>query len=188
MSNFAPADININQNNMKKFATTLFVVVSFLIFSAGCTKAQTNSKLGYIDSNELLEMMPEKDSIQTVIESYGTMLQNQLQAMFQEYQSKLQDYQANAATMSTIIKQTKEKELADLETRIQDFQQQADQDLQNKQMELVQPLIDKARKAIEEVARENNYTYIFDAGTGGLLFFEKGDNILPLVKQKLGLK
>ena len=81
MSNFAPADININQNNMKKFATPLFVVVSFLIFSAGCTKAQTNSKLGYIDSNELLEMMPEKDSIQTVIESYGTMLQNQLQAM-----------------------------------------------------------------------------------------------------------
>lgn len=187
MSKFAAPETKLNQNNMKKLLASLFVAASFFILSTGCTTAQTNSKLGYIDSNELLEMMPGKDSIQITLENYGKTLQNQLQTMYQEYQSKLQDYQANVNTMSTIIKQTKEKELADLETRIQDFQQQADQDLQNKQAELVQPLIDKARKAIEEVARENNYTYIFDAGAGSLLFFEKGDNIMPLVKTKLGL-
>jgi len=90
--------------------------------------------------------------------------------------------------MSDIIRQTKEKELADLETRIQTFQQQADTDLQEKQVELLQPILDKAKNAITAVAKENGYTYIFDVGTGAFLFYEKGDNVLPLVKVKLGLQ
>lgn len=170
---------------MKKLARSLFVITLALISMAGMS--QTNAKFGYIDSNELLDLMPGKDSIQKALETYGKTLQNQLQTMYQEYQNKLADYQANVNTMSTIIKQTKEKELGDLETRIQDFQSQADTDLQNKQVELLQPMIDKARKAIEAVGREHGYTYIFDAGVGTLLYYEKGDNILPLVKQKLGL-
>jgi outer membrane protein len=170
---------------MKKLSKSLIIVAITMISSLGF--AQTNAKLGYIDSNELLDMMPGKDSIQQVLQEYGKTLESQLQTMYQEYQNKLADYQSNVNTMSTIIKQTKEKELGDLETRIQDFQQQADQDLQNKQLELVQPLVDKARAAIDEVARENGYTYIFDAGMGTLLYFEKGDNIMPLVKAKLGL-
>jgi outer membrane protein len=149
--------------------------------------SQVNAKLGYIDSNELLEMMPGKDSIQNAIQAYGKSLENQLQTMYSEYQTKLQDYQTNSRTMSDIIRQTKEKELADLESRIQTFQQQADTDLQNKQSELLQPLLDKAKNAINTVAKENGYTYIFDVGTGAFLFYEKGDNILPLVKAKLGL-
>jgi outer membrane protein len=149
---------------------------------------QVNAKLGYIDSNELLDLMPGKDSIQTALQEYGKSLENQLTAMYTEYQTKVQDYQANSRTMSDIIRQTKEKELADLETRIETFRQQADTDLQDKQVEMLQPLLDKAKNAINAVARENGYTYIFDVGTGAFLFYEKGDNILPLVKTKLGLK
>jgi outer membrane protein len=149
--------------------------------------SQSNAKLGYIDSNELLEMMPGKDSIQNAIQEYGKSLETQLQTMYGEYQTKLQDYQANSRTMSDIIRQTKEKELADLESRIQTFQGQADTDLQAKQVELLQPLLDKAKNAINTVAKENGYTYIFDVGTGAFLYYEKGDNILPLVKAKLGL-
>jgi outer membrane protein len=150
--------------------------------------SQVNAKLGYIDSNELLEMMPGKDSVQTALQEYQKTLETQLQSMYAEYQTKVQDYQANSRTMSDIIRQTKEKELADLETRIQAFQTQADTDLQDKQVELLQPLLDKAKNAITAVAKENGYTYIFDVGTGAFLYFEKGDNILPLVKTKLGLK
>lgn len=149
--------------------------------------SQVNAKLGYIDSNELLEMMPGKDSVQNILQNYGKTLENQLQAMYGEYQTKLQDYQNNSNTMSDIIRQTKEKELVDLETRIQTFQQQADVDLQNKQMELLQPILDKAKNAINAVAKENGYTYIMDVGTGAFLYYEKGDNIMPLVKAKLGL-
>ncbi len=170
---------------MKKLLTVLFVAVGILMTYP--VISQTNAKLGYIDSNELLDAMPEKDSIQQTLIQYGKALEDQLQAMYLEYQTKLNDYQVNAASMSDIIRQTKEKELADMEGRIQEFQQQADTDLQNKQMELLDPVLKKVRQAIQDVARENGYTYIFDAGVGTLLYFEKGDNILPLVKVKLGL-
>ncbi len=160
------------------------VALLFAMASAGFSQAP---KFGYIDSSELLDMMPGKDSLQTVLQNYSKMLETQLQTMYAEYQTKVQDYQANSATMSDIIRQTKEKELADLETRIQTFQQQADTDLQEKQVELLQPLLDKAKNAITAVSKENGYTYIFDVSTGALLFYETGDNIMPKVKAKLGL-
>lgn len=171
---------------MKLSLKPVLLIILCALFSNGFS--QVNAKLGYIDSNELLDLMPGKDSIQNVLVNYGKTLEGQLQAMYAEYQTKIQDYQANSRTMSDIIRQTKEKELADLETRIQTFQQQADTDLQNKQVELLQPMLDKAKNAIEAVAKENGYTYIFDVGTGAFLFYDKGDNILPLVRTKLGLK
>ena len=124
----------------------VLVVVAFVGLSA-VSFSQTTLKLGYIDSNELLDAMPEKDSIATAIQNYGKALEDQLGAMYLEYQNKLNDYQTNAASMSDIIRTTKEKELADMEARIQEFQQQADQDIQNYQMELLEPLLDKAKKS-----------------------------------------
>lgn len=171
---------------MKYILRSAVLVAFYFMMTAGYS--QVNAKLGYIDSNELLEMMPGKDSIQNALQDYGKSLESQLQTMYGEYQTKVQDYQANRNTMSDIIRQTKEKELADLETRIQSFQEQADADLQKKQVEMLQPLLDKAKNAIEAVARENGYTYILDVGTGAFLYFEKGDNIMPMVKTKLGLK
>lgn len=170
---------------MKNICRTALIISFVALMSTGF--GQVNAKLGYIDSNELLDMMPGKDSVQQALQNYGKTLEDQLQAMYGEYQTKVQNYQANSGTMSDIIRQTKEKELGDLETRIQTFQQQADVDLQNKQVELLQPILDKAKNAITAVAKEHGYTYILDVGTGAFLYYEKGDNILPLVKAKLGL-
>ncbi|MCK4360452.1 MAG: OmpH family outer membrane protein [Bacteroidales bacterium] len=165
----------------------IFIV---LVFVAGYStlNAQTNAKLGYINSNELFELMPGRDTIESQLKEYKTILENTIQTMLLEYQNKIQEYQVDVATMSDIIKQTKEKEITDLEARIQAFQQTADQDFSNKQAELFNPLLEKAKKAIKEVAEENGYTYIFDAGVGVLLYFEKGDNVLPLVKKNLGIE
>lgn len=171
---------------MKNLVKLLFVFV-VLIGSTNLLTAQTATKFGYIDSNKLIELMPGRDTIETKITNYRAELQSTIQNMISEYQTKIQDYQNNAATMSAIVKQTKEKEIQDLEGRIQEFQQTADQDLQNFQSEAFTPILEKAKKAIEDVANENGYTYIFDAGTGALLFYERGDNIMPLVKKKLGI-
>ena len=170
---------------MKKllFIISCFVMLAF-VFPAN---AQTNLKLGYIDSNELLELMPGKDSVERKLMEYQSSLETQIQNMYAEYQTKANDYRVNAPTMSDIIKQTKEKEILDLEERISTFQQTAETDFQNKQQELYNPLIERARTAIKAVADENGYTYIFDTGMGTLLYFERGDNILPLVKTKLGI-
>jgi len=131
--------------------------------------------------------MPETDSLQNELKNYADYLDQQMNAMAMEYQSKVTDYQDNVATMSDLIRQTKEKEITDLQARIQAFQQSADQDLQAKQAELFNPLIEKVKNAIDEVGRENSYTYILDVGAGAVIFYEGGDDVLPLVKKKLGI-
>ncbi|MCF8227767.1 MAG: OmpH family outer membrane protein [Bacteroidales bacterium] len=167
----------------------LFRIIALLtlIIGAGSIHAQTDLKFGYIDSNKLLELMPGRDTVQQQLQAYQKELQNTINAMYTEYEAKVQDFQSNQATMSEIIKKTKEKEINDLITRIQDFEQNADYDYQAKQQELFNPLLEKARNAIKAVAEENGYTYIFDSSIGVLLYYEKGDNVLPLVKKKLGL-
>ncbi|MCD4771900.1 MAG: OmpH family outer membrane protein [Bacteroidales bacterium] len=171
---------------MKNLVKALFIL-AIIISSTNLLTAQTVTKFGHIDSNKLIEQMPGRDTVEARITKYRMELQSTIQSMISEYQTKIQEYQANAATMSEIIKQTKEKEIQDLEGRIQQFQQTADQDLQNYQSQSFTPILERAKKAIEDVANENEYTYIFDVGTGALLFYERGDDIMPLVKKKLGI-
>jgi len=171
---------------MKSFKKliTLFVLV-VLVSSVGFSQAPL--KLGYIDSNEILAAMPETDSLQKELKKYAEYLDTQMSTMAQEYQSKITSYQDNMNTMSDLIKQTKEKEITDLQARIQAFQQSADSDLSAKQAQLFNPLIEKVKNAISAVGKEIGYTYIFDVGTGALVFFDNGDNVFPLVKKKLGI-
>lgn len=173
---------------MMKSIKKVIALLSLVVLITGVSMAQTAPKFGYIDSNEILTLMPETDSLQQELKSYADYLDQQLSQMATEFQTKAQDFQDNMATMSDLIRQTKEKELNDLQGRIQAFQQSADQDLGAKQAELFNPLIEKVKNAITEVARENKYTYIFDVGTGALVFYENGDNVLPLVKAKLGIQ
>lgn len=166
----------------------LLVVISIVLLASASIFAQTNAKLGYINSAELLNLMPGADTVEANLNVHRETLGQTIQTMYAEYQNKVQDYQSNVATMSQIIRQTKEKEIQDLERRIQEFQQSADQSFQNKRTELLAPLLKRAKDAIDAVAAENGYTYIFDTSIGALLYFEKGDNILPLVKTNIGIK
>ena len=163
----------------------LFVVVLFAGFSMNI-QAQTGLKIGHIDFQELMSVMPGQEEINKNLETYVAGLEAQLTSMQSEYESKLTEYQASQATMSEIIKQTKEKEIIDLQGRIEAFNQSAQYDIQNKQLELTQPIIDKAQQAIQEVAKENGFTYIIN-GNEQILLYKSGTDILPLVKKKLGL-
>jgi outer membrane protein len=150
--------------------------------------AQGKLKIGHINSNDLLMVMPERAAAEKALQQEAQKLEEQLKVMTTEYQNKVADFQANAATMSELIKQTKAQEIGDLEKRIQEFQASAQETLQKKEQELLEPIIEKARKAIEDVAKENGYTYILDTGTGAVLYQPESDDILPLVKQKLGIQ
>ena len=170
---------------MKKLVVVISLV---LLVSVSGLFAQTNAKLGYINSAELMQLMPGKDTVEARITEYRSSLEQTMQVMYQEYQGKVAEYQNNAATMSQIIKQTKEREIQDLETRIQQFQQSADTDLQAKQAELFAPLTTRAKDAINAVAKEKGYTYVFDLSVGAVIYYENADNLMPLVKTKLGIK
>jgi outer membrane protein len=79
------------------------------------------------------------------------------------------------------------REISDLERRIQEFQQQAQEEIGKKEQEVLTPIIDKARKAIDEVAVEKGYTYVFDASLGVLLYAKDSEDVMADVKAKLGL-
>ncbi len=165
-----------------------FLLLAVALFISGFGYAQSSLKIGYINSNKLMGIMPEADSAQAHVKAYAAGLQKQMQSMAQEYQSKVRDYQSNVGTMSDLIRQTKEKEISDLQQRIQAFQASADKDVQKKQQELFQPIITKVKNAIDAVGKENGYNYILDVSQGVVLYYGNGDNITPLVKKKLHLK
>lgn len=170
---------------MKKNLIFLFVAM----FAIGTSAfAQKTIKLGHINSSELMQIMPGKDSAQTAFQAEVSLLESELTAMQEELQKKYNDYQERKAQMTDLIRGTKEQELTDLNQRIQTYQQNAQQKLQEKEKELLQPIIDRAKEAIAAVAKENGYTYIFDTSAGTLLYQQDSDDIMALVKKKLGLK
>jgi outer membrane protein len=131
--------------------------------------------------------MPERKTAEEEVQTFAKSLESQLQAMTAEYQQSVQEYQANEATYTDLVKQDKVTEITGLEQRIQSFQQNAQQALQSKEQELLEPILQKARKAIEDVANEGDYTYIFDKSVGSILYVKESENILDKVKKKLML-
>ncbi|MDD2413171.1 MAG: OmpH family outer membrane protein [Bacteroidales bacterium] len=166
----------------------IIIAVALAFFASLNSFGQAKIKLGHIDSMELLQSMPGRDSAEKVLQAHASTLEKQILAMQSELENKYNTFVSEQATMSQLIQQTKTKELQDLQARIEAFQQSAQKDLQEKEKELVQPIIDKAKKAIEDVGKENAYTYIFDSSMGVLLYDEAGDDIMLLVKKKLGIK
>ena len=169
---------------MKKLSKVLVLVVLALGISFG-VNAQS-MKIGYVDSQTIIDMMPESAKIKQDLQAYYNELQAELQAMATEYQNKMRDYEANSATMSNILRQSKEKEIMDLQGRIQEFQANAESDLADKQEELSKPLFDKVKAAIDDVVKAKGLTYVFEK----TVILSIGDNaidITPDVKTKLGL-
>jgi len=132
--------------------------------------------------------MPGIDSVKIKLQTYQKTLTDQMDAMKAEFESKYSDYQSQAASMSDLIKQTKEKELSDLQGRIDAFQQKASQDLQAKQQELVAPFIEKAKTAIKEVAKENKFTYVINSIEDVVIYKDDTNDVMALVKKKLNIQ
>ncbi len=145
------------------------------------------NKFGYIDSQELLLLMPERKTAETEVQNFAKSLESQLGSMTAEYQESVQEYQANEANYTDLVKQDKVAEITGLEQRIQAFQQNAQKSLQEKEQELLAPILSKAKNAIDEVAQEGGFTYIFDKSQGSILYAKESQNILDLVRKKLNL-
>jgi len=165
---------------MKKI--TLLTALTILTLSS-----IAQNKFGYIDSQELLLLMPDRKNAEIEVQNFAKTLEAQLELMTAEYQESIQEYQANEATFSDLVKQDKIAEITGLEQRIQAFQQNAQQSLQQKEQELLDPILAKARKAIEDVAKDGDFTYIFDKSQGTILYVKESENVLTLVKRKLNL-
>lgn len=160
------------------------VIAGALVVSSFAAQAQ---KIAHVNLDSLITIMPESKTAQQAVQDYAKQLEQQVTAMQTELQTKYEEYQTKSKDWAELIRANKEKELNDLNQRIQDFQQQAQQDYQKKSAELSKPVYDKAKKAIDAVAKENGYRYVFDTSTGLVLYTEPSDDIISLVVKKLGI-
>ena len=169
---------------MKKIIL-LALIMTMGAFSAN---AQTKSKIGVVNIAKLLEIMPEYDSVMVAYQNKYEMMQRDLQQLYTEFQSKQESFEANQANLTEMMQSIKLQELEDLQKRIQIFQEGAQDEL-NKFIEVKQaPIIEKIRKAVNEVAKENGFTHIINNSQETVLYYDESFDVLPLVKTKLNIK
>lgn len=164
-------------NTLKKAALTVFALGTFAFANA--------QKMAHIDLDSLVSMMPETKTAKDIAQAYWKDLEKTVISMDNEFQTKYNDYLTNQATMSELVRKTKEEELQSLQRRIEDFKQQAQADYQKKSAELTEPIMDKAKKGIEAVSKEGGYKYVLDTSTGNVLYADPADDVLAAVKKKL---
>ena len=168
---------------MKKIIlTTIIACFSLLTFSQDITL-----KLGHINSQELISLLPETKQADIDLQDYAQSLETQISSMEEEYKRSIADYQNNESSYDEITKQDKIAAIQAIEQRITNFQQNAQISLQQKQQELLDPIIEKVRQAIDQVAKDGNYTYILDTSAGSLLYYKESEDILSKVKKELGI-
>ena len=147
-------------------------------------------KIGYTNVEYMLGLLPETKKIESECKSFEKQLRNQFEAQLGEYQQKAQAFEQGYATMTEAVRNQKQKELQQLREDLDQLQLEAQEKLVNKRNSLFMPIYDKITSTIEQVAKENGYTHVFNANTGGipvLLYVSEEHNISALVLKKLGV-
>lgn len=169
---------------MKKLLTLLV----FAVVMTSTSLAQ--NKFGHMNYFDLLSLMPEAQAADSAIQKYALELNDLIEKMYTEYDTKAAD--ANAKAKKGLLSPEQQelviKELEDLEKRISEFQESADAKVSTKRQKLYEPVFKKAEDAIKQVAKDNGYTYIFDTSSQSFLYVNEADDVLPLVKKQLNLK
>jgi outer membrane protein len=166
---------------MKQFK--LILVAVLLIIGTGIS---AQDKFGHLNSQELLQLMPERSIAEQKLQALNTQLEERLRVLMAAYQSEVQAFQSLPEDTPTSTANDMRDGILDMEKRIQDFQVNAENDLNKKQQELLSPMLEKVQKAIEDVGKENGFLYIFDISTGAVVY-TGGEDVTSLVKTKLGI-
>ncbi len=163
---------------MKNIITILFLLMSFSGFA---------QKYGHLDVNKASEKLPELQVIQEQLQSKSAELESRLKRMYELYQNKIEQFQSTVSTMSADEQKVNAEEIQNLEVRINEAQQNSQIELQELEMQLMKPIFDKVKKAIDDVSVENGYTLIFDTSSGAVLY-AGGDDVISLVLEKLAIQ
>jgi len=156
---------------MKKLV--LLVALGFGLFTA---EAQTApQKIGFADVDYIFTQLPESKAIDAELKSTQTQLKNQIDVKYADFQKKLADYQANLNTMLEAVRANTERELQQMQQNIEKLQADAQTTIQTKQTQLMDPVYKKVAKGIDEVAKENGFSFVCNEQIGGLDVILYGD-------------
>lgn len=164
---------------------TLLTMFAFVLLTIG-VNAQ---KFGYVNSSLLLSELPSMKAADSELETYQKQLMASGESMVKAFEAKYQAIakEVGEGLLSKVQQQAKENELAQEQQKIQAYEVEVQQKIVAKREELIQPILDKVKVAIEAVGKENGYTMIFDSSAGTILHANESDDVLSLVKNKLGL-
>lgn len=152
------------------------------------TATAFGQKFGRVSSTELIQLCPEADQARTTLQASSKEAQDTYQDMVDEFNKKYEAYQSKQATMTESIKAAKEQELTEIQQRIQQFGQNVQQELAAQEQKLFQPIMEKANKAIEDLAKKNGLTAVFEEGS--LPYIDKAQviDITPEARKIMGVK
>jgi outer membrane protein len=162
------------------------VILLLVAFLSTVSIAQT--KVGTIDSEYIVSLMPETKIVLEKSQAYGAKLDSSFSIKVKDFQIKLKDFQDNQGTLSDLMKKTKNKELAEMEADIKKYQQNGSQLLKLRQNELMRPLYNKLSEAIREVSKANKFTQVLTITGNQFAYIDEAFDITGLVMNKLGIK
>ncbi|UGS23301.1 OmpH family outer membrane protein [Flavobacterium channae] len=166
---------------MKQLKTLAIAIVLFI-----GTQVSAQSKVAHIDVQTLMTTMPEMKTAQEQMKKIQDTYDKDYKNMVAEYQTKLQKYEQEAPTAGDALNETRSKEMQDMGSRIQQFEQTAKKELGQKELDLIKPIMEKAQKAIQKVAKAKGVNYVLDSTTGSGVLFAEGIDLLADVKKELG--
>jgi outer membrane protein len=156
------------------------------VMALGIFTASAQNKIGYINTDELIGVMPEAEKADAVLKEYQGALAQRGQEMMKELEVKDSLFKKDSARLTVSMKDIRRRELIDLYQKVNNFQNDAQEMYQEKAQETIAPIREKAMDAIRVVAKENGYSYIFDVNA--VIVAPPGDDVIALVKKKLGIK
>jgi len=148
--------------------------------------SQAQSKITHIDFQKLVSEMPDVIAAQEEIQKLEKDYTNEIESSLKELQTKMQNYSADAENQTDLTNQKRQQELQGMEQNIQQFRQTALQDVQQKQADLLRPLIEKARATVEKVATAQGFDFVVDSSQGSSILMAKGKDLMAEVKTELG--
>ena len=167
---------------MKKIIlTSLFIIAGLVAMQA--------QKFGHVNSSQLILALPEVKTADATLESYQKELFVKGEQMVKSFETAYKAYmaKANSGELSKLQMQKQEATLSAQQGKIQKYEAEVQQLLTVKKQELYQPILSKVEGAVQALGKEKGYTMIFDTSMGGLLFVEDSEDLMPILKTKLGI-
>jgi len=167
-----------------------FLLITAIVFtSIFSLTAQNPLKIGHVNIQELVQKHPTMDSIKATLDKETKDLQEIYTEMLAEHEKKLTAFETASAGYSDFVKQTKQTELIELSQKIQNYNQSAQQQLQQRNMELIRPVYDNVNQEISNIAGYGKFTYILDVSNGAVAYMDpESEDITPKVLAKIQKK
>lgn len=163
------------------------LIVALMLISA--QSFAQNFKFGHANLQELVALMPEMDSANVKLEKYAQELDETMSGMQTELQTKFADYQQKNATWTAAVLEAKQRELQEMQQRLSQFQETAQNEYLTMRNGLYAPIVQKATEALEKIGKDNGFTYIFDLSSSTIPFVNENVSVdvMPMAKKALNI-